>query len=149
MGLRRLLEYKKESLFSKRNLLIIILAMLFWFISSNLLYPIIPPLIINSGYPALLNELFFFFQYILIGIVIGLFGKQKGWLLGLFLGVVITLFFILFGVISNLLTETHEVGYLKQITSVVYSHFIFTAYLIIGGYFGERIKKIIIVNNHP
>ncbi len=110
-----------------------------WIVTGFLLYPPIVQLILNQEYPAYLNELFFLLQFIIIGLVIGFFGKMRGWKLGLILGLIIAIVFVLFSLTSPVDAMVNQK--FESISAILFSHSIFTIYLIIGGHFGEWIKN--------
>jgi len=123
----------------KRDLTLLSIGLFVWVISGVILYPPVVRLVVHQGYPAFLNEIFFFFQYIIIGFGVGFLGKHRGWMLGLFLGVLITICFVIF----SLTSPVNEFGNQKfgNISAILLSHSIFTIYLIVGGYFGELVRK--------
>ena len=117
-------------------------GLLVWIVSGVVLYPPIVKLIVDEGYPAFLNEIFFFCQYVVIGFGLGFCGKYRGWILGLILGVIIALCFILLSLTSPIQGFGIEKSdKINSFGSIILSHSIFTIYLIIGGYLGELLRN--------
>lgn len=122
----------------KRNIILLFTGLLVWGFSSIAIYPFIVKLIVNRGYPVFLNEVFFFCQYLIIGFMLGFWGKSKGWILGCALGGFIAICFVLL----EFTNPIHKIGMksadrISSLGAIILSHSIFTVYLIIGGYIGE------------
>lgn len=126
----------------KQKILLIVAGFIIWFISNTFLYPTIIKLIIDKGYPIYIEDIYQFSVFLLIGFSLGWFGKNKGWLLGLTLGILIAIFFISATSVTNLLEEEiQKMGYIKTIIKISFFHAIYTIYLIFGGVIGGKLRK--------
>lgn len=126
----------------KKHIVLIAAGFVVWLISNILFYPTIINLIFEKGYPVYIDDIYLFCLFLIIGFFIGWFGKYKGWLLGLTLGILIAIFYIFTTSITNLLEEEiQRMGYAKAIIKIAFVYAIYTIYLIVGGEIGSRAKQ--------
>lgn len=125
-----------------RTVLVFIIGFFVWLIFNTYFYPIIPDLIIDKGYPMVINDIYFFFSYTLIGFFLGWFGRTKGWLSGLILGVLICICFIVLQITSPIDIEgIQQISKIRSLFLIFVSHIVFTIYLIIGSCLGEFLRS--------
>jgi len=91
-----------------------------------------------------IEDIYQFSVFLVIGFSLGWFGKNKGWLLGLTLGLLIAIFFISATSVTNLLEEEiQKMGYIKAVIKILFFHAIYTFYLIFGSVIGAKVRKTI------
>ena len=102
-------------------------------------------LVVEYDYPFFLNHLFFGFQSIFSGFMVGFFGKNsknKGWVLGLILGCYIALCLfaisLIFGTFNNV---TNLFKILEYAGSFFTIYFLCTLVIILGSVLGESFKR--------
>jgi hypothetical protein len=126
----------------KQKIFLIVAGFIIWFVCNTFLYPTIIKLIIDKGYPIYIEDIYQFIVFLLIGFSLGWFGRDKGWLLGLTLGILIAIFFIFATSVTNLLEEEiQKMGYIKAIIKISFFHAIYSIYLIFSAVIGSKIRK--------
>jgi hypothetical protein len=126
----------------KKNILVFGAGLMTWYSISILFYPIIVTFIVEHNYPLFLNNIFYSCQSAISGLVVGYFGRLKGWLSGLILGCLITITVYLFTIVLG--SSNGNLGLTlstKHLLSLIITYFLFTVFSILGAMAGEMLKK--------
>jgi hypothetical protein len=125
----------------KKNIFILCAGLIIWLFISIAFYPVVVALIVDHDYPLFLNHLFFAFQSILSGFIVGLYGKSRGWIMGVLLGCFITLSMILIKVsFSFFRVEINNAYSIKDIGLSLMTYSLFTLIIVFGAILGEQVK---------
>jgi hypothetical protein len=127
----------------KRYIIITFIAYLLWWVLQTLLSKHIVDLaIINKN---ILYIIFFNIAvYLMVGLIIGWFSKEKGWLLGFVFSIIIisTSIVILLNM-DFFATDIEKIGKWDAIKRNIFSHLTFIAISgsVLGGYLGNLLRK--------
>jgi hypothetical protein len=90
-------------------------------------------------------HLYYLLTHLIVGFVIGWFGKSKGWLLGLLFGIIVTMIACIIPFSENLFkTTVNDIGTFDTLRRIILSPSTVTVIvcLIAGGFLGSRLRRI-------